>query len=76
MNGNTLKVTFVSIVGTLCLILLGMTVLAVFGKITMDIYKDILTVLGIPTLIGMIVQAFIHADFNQNGIPDHQEEKK
>ena len=73
MNGNTMKATFTGIVITLCLILLVMTYLASVGKIPLDIYKEIITMLGIPTLIGMIVQAFIHADFNKDGIPDHQQ---
>ena len=73
MNGSTLKVTFMAIMGTLLFILLTMTGLVIFGKITMDIYKEILTMLGIPTLIGMLVQAFIHGDINKNGIPDLHE---
>lgn len=75
MNGNTLKVVFTGIVVTLCFILIAMTFLTCLGKVTLELYKEIVTMLGIPTLIGMIVQAFIHADINKDGIPDYKQEQ-
>ena len=75
MNGNTLKNTFSGIVGVLSFILIALTGMLVVGKIQLEAYKEVLGILGIPTLIGMIVQSFIHSDINKNGVPDHQEVK-
>lgn len=62
LNGNTLKIIFVTIIFTLCLILIGLTCMVVFKAFPVDQYKSVLEVLGIPTLIGMIVQSFIHSN--------------
>lgn len=75
MNGKTLQITFMGILATLCLILFALTVLLCFGKIQLDLYKEVITMLGIPTLIGMIVQAYIHADLDKDGVPDSQQVK-
>lgn len=73
MNGKTLQVTFIGVVATLCLILLVMTVLVSCGKIQLELYKEIVTLLGIPTLIGVVVQSYLHSDANKDGIPDYQQ---
>ncbi|MFI4963269.1 MAG: hypothetical protein ACHP6H_05370 [Legionellales bacterium] len=62
MNGNTLKVCFLGIVGTLCLLLLILTAMAAIGKLPLENYGRLLGILGIPALFGMISQAFIHAN--------------
>ena len=76
MNGNTLKNTFSGIVGVLMFIMLVLTGLLAFGKLNIEAYKEVLGILGIPTLIGMIVQSFIHSDRDHNGIPDVKEDLK
>ena len=76
MNGNTLKNIFAGIIATLMFVLLGMTILVCFGKMNIEIYKDVLTTLGIPTIIGFIIQAFLRSDSDNNGVPDIQEETK
>lgn len=73
MNGKTLQVTFIGVLSTLCLILVTMTVLLCFGRIQLDLYKEIVTMLGIPTLIGVVVQSYLHSDANKDGIPDYQQ---
>ena len=73
LNGNTLKMVFLGIVATLCIILLGLTLMSVAGKLPVETYKELVGILGIPTLFGMIVQSFIHADINKNGVPDIKE---
>ena len=70
MNGKTLQIVFIGILATLCFILVSTTMLLFHGKVQLDLYKEVITMLGIPTLIGMIVQAYIHADINKDGIPD------
>lgn len=69
MNGDTLKVVFIGIIMTLCLVLLALTGLAAFGKISIEIYEKMMGVLGIPTLFGMIAQSFLHADFSAKEKP-------
>lgn len=60
MPTNILKTAFTAIIGTLCLILIILTLKVVFGGFDIEKYKSILEILGIPTLIGMVVQSFIH----------------
>lgn len=60
MPTNILKTAFTGIVGTLCLVLLLLTIMVVFRNFPVETYKGILEVLGVPTLFGMIVQSFIH----------------
>lgn len=60
MPTNILKTAFTGIVGTLCLVLLLLTIMVVFRNFPVETYKSILEVLGVPTLFGMIVQSFIH----------------
>jgi hypothetical protein len=76
MNGHTLKIVFMAIVGTLCFILIGSTVLVIMGKIMPEVWEKIIDKLGIVTLFGVICQSFLHADFNKDGIPDHQQIEK
>lgn len=64
LNGSTLKIVFLVIVGTLCAVLVVLTGMAAFAKISPDLYEKLITVLGIPTLFGMIAQAFIHANLD------------
>lgn len=60
MPTNILKTAFTGIVGTLCIILVLLTIMVVWCGFNVETYKGILEVLGIPTLFGMIVQSFIH----------------
>lgn len=60
MPVNILRTAFTGIVGTLCFILILLTIMVVFRNFPVDTYKGVLEVLGIPTLFGMIVQSFIH----------------
>lgn len=60
MTGNILKTAFTGIVGTLCAVLMLLTVMVIWKNFPIETYKGILEVLGIPTLFGMIVQSFIH----------------
>lgn len=67
MGVNLLKVGFSVIVGTLAVVLIGLTAMVVFNKFPVESYKGILEILGIPTLFGMIVQSFIHIGQGDSG---------
>lgn len=72
MNRDVLKNVFLIIMVTLCAVLLLLTGAALWHKMSLDDYKGIMEILGIPTLIGMIVTSFIHANIsnNETGGPD------
>ena len=62
LNGSTLKICFLMIVTTLCLIVLFLIVGIIFCKFDLTVSKEIVGMLGISALFGMICQAFIHAN--------------
>ncbi len=66
LNGQTLKVCFLMIVGTLCLLLVSLTICAGLGRLPLENYTRLLGILGIPTLIGVIVQSFLHSNQYDN----------
>lgn len=66
MNGNTLKVVFLVIVGTLCLVLFVLTGAVLVGKMPVDMYEKMVEILGIPTFFGMVAQAFIHSNIKED----------
>lgn len=72
MNGDVLKKVFLIIVITLCGIATLLTGAVLFGKFPIDTYEKVMEILGIPTIIGMIVTSFIHANIsnNENGGPN------
>lgn len=62
MNGDVLKKVFLIIVVTLCGIAFLLTGAVLLGKFPVDAYEKVMEILGIPTIIGMIVTSFIHAN--------------
>lgn len=64
LNGSTLKICFLGIVITLCMLLIVLTLGAAAGKLPIENYTRLIGILGIPALFGMICQAFIHANIN------------
>lgn len=67
MNGQILKYSFMTIVISLCIVLVGGTAGFLLGKVNMDSYKALLELLGIPTLIGVIVQSYLHMNQTNQG---------
>lgn len=66
MNGDVLKKVFLIIVVTLCAIATLLTADVLIGKFPIDAYEKVMEILGIPTIIGMIVTSFIHANISNN----------
>lgn len=62
LNGSTLKICFLMIVITMCLILLIMVAGVVWFKFPLEDSKLIIGMLGTATLFGSISQAFIHSN--------------
>lgn len=60
LNGQVLKLGFLIIIVSLCIVLVISTIDFMMAKMTLDSYKGLVELLGIPTIIGMIVQSFIH----------------
>lgn len=73
LNGQTLKICFLMIVGTLCTLLIVLTAGAAFHKVDMPVYVELIGGLGITGLFGAIIQAFIHANQVQNPQEDSHE---
>jgi len=76
MNGNTLKLCFMGIVGTLCILLIVLTIGAATDKLPIENYTRLIGILGIPALFGMIAQAFIHANIADVANKQVSDEKK
>lgn len=55
-----------TIVGTLCIILMGLTLGAAIGKIQLPEFEQLLGVLGITSIFSAIAQAFIHSNIGQD----------
>lgn len=64
LNGQVLKWSFLIIMASLCGVMLMSTYFFLTQRLPLDSYKSILELLGIPTLIGMIVQSFIHSNMD------------
>ena len=69
LNGNILKICFLLIVATFCLILMGLTIGVGFKRIEIPIYVQLLGELGISGLFGSIIQAFIHSNIAEAKSP-------
>lgn len=69
MNGQTLKLAFLMIVGTLCFLLIALTLCTGIGKLPLEQYVRLVGILGIQVLFGGIVQAFIHANIKDTSSP-------
>lgn len=65
LNGNTLKIAFLIIVGTLCAVFAVLTIGTGFKFIPLPDYVQLLGEMGLIGIFTQIVQAFIH--YNQNG---------
>jgi hypothetical protein len=70
LNGSTLKICFLMIVTTLCLIVLFLIIGIVFCHFDLTTSKEIFGMLGISALFGMISQAFIHSNIAEALKPD------
>lgn len=62
LNGSTLKICFLMIVATFCVILIGLSVGVAFKRIEIPMYVQLMGELGISGLFGSIIQAFIHSN--------------
>jgi uncharacterized membrane protein AbrB (regulator of aidB expression) len=76
LNGNTLKMAFLMIVATLCVILVGLTIGASLGRLQLTEYEQLLGVLGITSIFSVIAQAFIHSNIGQSSGNDNSEVPK
>ena len=65
LNGSTLKYCFLGIVGTMCFLLISLTLGVAIGKLPMDEYMRLVGTLGISSLFGVIIQAFVHANITE-----------
>ena len=63
LNGDTLKIAFLMIVGPLCVLCVVLTVGAGFNFVPLNDYVQLLGELGIVGVFTQIIQAFIH--YNQ-----------
>lgn len=68
LNGQVLKAAFIFIIMSLCLVLIFSTWKVIGGKMPIDEYKSLLEILGIPTLIGMITQSFLHQNIQDTSM--------
>lgn len=75
LNGSCLKMAFLMIVGTLCIMSAVLTLGTAFKLIQFDTYVQLIGELGVGSLFGGIVQAFIHANINDNGGSNVQSDK-
>lgn len=57
---------FMLLVGSLVVVLVGCTICLWFKKIDPSIYKEVLLILGIPTLMGMAFSAFFNENKKEN----------
>jgi hypothetical protein len=62
LNGSALKLAFLMIVFTMCLIVLSLVAGVIFFKFPVDDTKMMLGMLGISGLFGVIIQSFVHAN--------------
>lgn len=62
LNGQTLKLCFLMIVSTLCLIVLFLVGGVIFCHFPIEESKMMIGLLGVSSLFGGICQAFIHAN--------------
>ena len=66
LNGQVLKLSFLIIIVSLCVVMVIATIDFMIGKMVIESYKGLLEILGIPTLIGVIVQSFLHSNQDDN----------
>lgn len=62
LNGQSLKIAFLMIVCTMCLVVVFLVYGVIFCKFPLEESKMIIAMLGVATLFGGICQAFIHAN--------------
>jgi hypothetical protein len=61
-NGSALKIAFLMIVFTMCVIVMSLVIGVIFFKFPVDDSKMMLGILGISGLFGVIIQSFVHAN--------------
>lgn len=62
-------ISFLIFTYTLCFILVFTTVLLIINKLAIADYKEVIIVLGVPTIIGMAFNSFFHTNPNQDADP-------
>lgn len=67
-------IAFLAFTFTLCFILLFTTALLIINKLAIADYKEIIIVLGIPTIVGMAFNSFFHTNPKPEDVPDDKKD--